>query len=67
MYDVFISYRRQENNGTSNVTLARSIKLELEKRHYKVFFDYSECTDDYFSEKNHLSCTILKRAFSNLP
>lgn len=51
MYDVFISYRRQENNGTSNVTLDRSIKLELEKRHYKVFFDYSECTDDYFSEK----------------
>lgn len=49
-YDIFISYRRKESSGRSNVPVARTFKLEFEKRNYKVFFDYSECTDNYFSE-----------------
>ena len=49
-YDVFISYRRKEGSGRSNVAMARTFKLEFERRGYRVFFDYSECTDNYFSE-----------------
>lgn len=49
-YDIFISYRRKESSGRSNVPMARTFKLEFERRGYKVFFDYSECTDNYFSE-----------------
>ena len=49
-YDIFISYRRKESSGRSNVPMARTFKLEFEGRGYKVFFDYSECTDNYFSE-----------------
>lgn len=49
-YDIFISYRRKEGSGRSNVPMARTFKLEFERRGYKVFFDYSECTDNYFSE-----------------
>ena len=49
-YDIFISYRRKENSGRSNVPMARSFKLEFGRRGYKVFFDYSECTDNYFAE-----------------
>ncbi len=37
--------------GNSNVATARTFKLEFERRGMKVFFDYSECTDDYFSDK----------------
>ena len=51
MYDIFISYRRKDEHGISNVPIARTIKLEFERRGYKVFFDYSECTDNFFSEK----------------
>lgn len=48
-YDIFISYRRTDNEGkTSGRDIARSIKKELELRGYKVFFDYSECTDGEF-------------------
>lgn len=52
-YDVFISYRREDSSGKPNVANARQIKQALEGHpyHYKVFFDYSECTDEYFSEK----------------
>lgn len=37
--------------GNSNVATARTFKLEFERQGMKVFFDYSECTDDYFSDK----------------
>lgn len=48
-YDIFISYRRFDSQGrTSGRDIARTIKLELEKRNYKVFFDYSEVRDDEF-------------------
>ncbi len=48
-YDIFISYRRFDSKGrTSGRDIARTIKLELEKRGYKVFFDYSELKDNEF-------------------
>ncbi len=48
-YDIFISYRRVDSEGrTSGRDIARTIKLELEKRGYKVFFDYSEIKDNEF-------------------
>lgn len=48
-YDIFISYRRIDSEGrTSGRDIARTIKLELEKRGYKVFFDYSEIKDNEF-------------------
>jgi formylglycine-generating enzyme required for sulfatase activity len=50
MYDIFLSYRRKDAMGNSNVATARTFKLEFERRGMKVFFDYSECTDDYFSD-----------------
>ena len=50
-YDIFISYRRVDSEGrTSGRDIARTIKLELEKRGYKVFFDYSEIKDGDFEE-----------------
>lgn len=51
-YDIFISYRRKDSSGRSNVPTARQFKLALEAPpyNYKVFFDYSECTDNYFSD-----------------
>ena len=48
-YDIFISYRRFDSKGrTSGRDIARTIKLELEKRGFKVFFDYSELRDNEF-------------------
>lgn len=48
-YDIFISYRRFDSKGrASGRDIARTIKLELEKRGYKVFFDYSELKDNEF-------------------
>ena len=48
-YDVFVSYRRVDSEGrTSGRDIARTIKLELEKRGYRVFFDYSEIKDNEF-------------------
>lgn len=48
-YDIFISYRRLDNSGnTSGRDIARTLKLELEKRGYKIFFDYSEIKDNEF-------------------
>ena len=50
-YDIFISYRRIDSEGrTSGRDIARTIKLELEKRGYKVFFDYSEIKDNEFDD-----------------
>ena len=50
-YDIFISYRRVDSEGrTSGRDIARTIKLELEKRGYKVFFDYSEIKDGDFED-----------------
>lgn len=48
-FDIFISYRRVDSDGrTSGRDIARTIKLELEKRGYSVFFDYSEIKDNEF-------------------
>lgn len=51
-YDIFISYRRKDSSGRSNVATARQFKMAFEgpPYNYKVFFDYSECTDNYFSD-----------------
>ena len=51
-YDIFISYRRKDSSGRTNVPTARQFKLAFEAPpyNYKVFFDYSECTDNYFSD-----------------
>ena len=48
VYDIFISYRRKDSNGNSNVADARAIKMALEKKGFNVFFDYSECADERF-------------------
>lgn len=49
IYDIFVSYRRIDSEGrTSGRDIARTIKLEFEKRGYAVFFDYSEIKDDEF-------------------
>jgi formylglycine-generating enzyme required for sulfatase activity len=50
-YDIFLSYRREDADGHSNVATARTFKLEFERHEYNVFFDYSECTDEHFSDK----------------
>ena len=48
-YDIFMSYRRVDSESrTSGRDIARTIKLELEKRGYSVFFDYSEIKDNEF-------------------
>lgn len=51
-YDLFISYRRKDSSGRTNVPTARQFKQAFEGPlyNYKVFFDYSECTDNYFSD-----------------
>ena len=50
-YDIFISYRRVDSEGrTSGRDIARTIKLELEKRGFEVFFDYSEIKDNEFED-----------------
>lgn len=51
VYGIIISYGHKDSMGNSNVATARTFKLEFERRGMKVFFDYSECTDDYFSDK----------------
>lgn len=62
-YDIFISYRRVDSEGkTSGRDIARTIKLELEKREYNVFFDYSEIKDDDF-EKIILSAVRNSKVF----
>ncbi len=50
-YDIFISYRRGNNdNKNSGTHIARSIKQQLELDGYnrRVFFDYSEISDGEF-------------------
>ena len=52
-YDIFISYRRKDCAGlTSGTDIARTIKQQLEIEGYKhrVFFDYSELSDDDFEK-----------------
>ena len=50
-FDVFISYRRTDSKGKiSGSYIARTISQALKLRHYKVFFDYSECTDGEFEK-----------------
>ncbi|MBR1834405.1 MAG: TIR domain-containing protein [Bacteroidales bacterium] len=50
-YDIFLSYRRHESDGTSNVDLARSFYYAFKEKRFKVFFDFNDCTDDFFSQK----------------
>ena len=49
-YDIFLSYRREDADGHSNVGTARTFKYEFENHQYEVFFDYKDCTDEYFRE-----------------
>lgn len=52
-YDIFISYRRKDCTGlTSGTNIARTIKQQLEIEGYKnrVFFDYSELSDNEFED-----------------
>ena len=50
-YDIFISYRRVDSEGrTSGRDIARTIKLELDRRGYKVLFDNSEIKDNEFED-----------------
>lgn len=49
-YDIFLSYRRKDADGHSNVGTARTFKYEFENHQYEVFFDYKDCTDEYFQE-----------------
>lgn len=50
-YDIFLSYRRKDASGHSNVGNSRTIKYAFERHGYEVFFDFSDCTDGYFAEK----------------
>lgn len=50
-YDIFLSYRRNDNDGHSNVDTARAICYEFRDHGLKVFFDFEKCTDGYFSSK----------------
>ena len=50
-YDIFLSYRRKDASGHSNVGNSRTIKYAFEAHGYEVFFDFSDCTDGYFAEK----------------
>ena len=50
-YDIFISYRRLDENGNiSGRDQARLIAKELSLKGYRVFFDYNEINDDDFKE-----------------
>lgn len=50
-YDIFLSYRRNDKDGHSNVDTARAICYEFRAHGYKVFFDFEKCTDGYFSTR----------------
>ena len=49
-YDIFLSYRRKDADGHSNAGTTRTFMYEFERRQYTVFFDYKDCTDEYFSD-----------------
>lgn len=50
-YDIFLSYRRNDKDGHSNVDTARAICYEFRAHGFKVFFDFEKCTDGYFSTR----------------
>ena len=50
-YDIFLSYRRKDTDGYSNVGIVRTFMYMFERNGYKVFFDFTDCTDGYFAEK----------------
>ena len=61
-YDIFVSYRRQDNRGSNQgVHIARTIKQYLEISGYKgrVFFDYSEISNEDFEVK---ILSVIRRA-----
>lgn len=50
-FDIFISYRRVDENGNiSGRDIARTIQKELQLKHYRVFFDYSDIRDNAFDD-----------------
>lgn len=49
-YDIFLSYRRKNADGHSNVGTARTFMYVFERHGYEVFFDFKDCTDEYFSD-----------------
>ncbi len=49
-YDIFLSYRRKNADGHSNVGTVRTFMYVFDKHQYDVFFDFNDCTDEYFSD-----------------
>lgn len=49
-YDIFLSYRRKNADGHSNVGTALTFMYVFERHGYEVFFDFKDCTDEYFSD-----------------
>ena len=49
-YDIFLSYRRKNADGHSNVGTVRTFMYVFERHGYEVFFDFKDCTDEYFSD-----------------
>ena len=61
-FDIFISYRRKDSAGSDKgVHLARTIKQYLEIKGYRdrVFFDYSEISNEDFPTK---ILSVIKQA-----
>ncbi len=52
-YDIFISYRRTNEDGTKNSSTARTIMLQIESLGYKdrVFFDFHALADGEFEKQ----------------
>lgn len=49
-YDIFLSYRRKNADGHSNVAVSRTFKYAFEHHGYEVFFDFSDCTREFFAD-----------------
>ena len=49
-YDIFLSYRRKDASGHSNVAVSRTFKYAFEHHGYEVFFDFSDCTREFFAD-----------------
>ena len=49
-YDIFLSYRRKNADGHSNVAVSRTFKYAFERHGYEVFFDFSDCTREFFAD-----------------
>ena len=49
-YDIFLSYRRKNADEHSNVAVSRTFKYAFERHGYEVFFDFSDCTREFFAD-----------------